>query len=288
MTDHIKKMLADAYRHLGITDKKENDCLVKAAVNYLINDREHYIEIAEAGRPEYLTSSMQGVICNLVPLARSVITEKAKTYREVFTTTLYLVVTTEKADYVHANIKEKLYDDPVENTHTYPFYRYTQLSELMDSLKPLPPEQIVPIATPRDWESFRMAFAVYARFCKDHPINFIPQRAEQAMEYIRYIPEETFTVDNRKVTGKAIPLVYTQFFQKPLQQDRRISIYQRLYLLLTDGAPCYMLQTVRSCLYFREVPIGDGGSLFEDTGEQVEITYAFVELEDVQPPMSPY
>ncbi len=25
MTDHIQKMLTDAYRHLGITDTKEND-----------------------------------------------------------------------------------------------------------------------------------------------------------------------------------------------------------------------------------------------------------------------
>lgn len=288
MTEPIEKMLADAYRYLGITDKKENDRLVEAAVNYLSNDREHYIEIAEADQPEYLFSSKQGVICNMVPLARSVITDKAKTYREIFTATLYLVVTTEKADYVYAYTKEKLYDDPAENTHTHPFYRYTQLSEQIDSLKPLPPEQIVPIATPRDWEIFRMAFAVYARFCKDYHINFIPQHAEQTMEYIRYTPEETFTVDNRKVTGKAIPLVYTQFFQKPLQQDRRISIYQRLYLLLTDGAPRYMLQTNRSCLYFQDVPLGDGGSLFKDTGEQAEITYVFVELEDVQPPMSPY
>ena len=288
MTDHIKKMLADAYRHLGITDKKENDRLVKAAVHYLINDREHYIEIAEADRPEYLVSSEQGVICNIVPLARSVITNKAKTYHEVFTVTLYLVVTAEKANYVHAFTKEKLYDDPAENTHTHPFYRYTQLSELIDSLKPLPPEQIVPIATPRDWEIFRMAFAAYAKFCGSYHINFIPQRAEQTMGLIRYTPEETFTIDNRKVTGKAIPLVYTQFFQNPLQQDGRISIDQRLYLLLTDGAPRYMLQTTRTCLYFQEIPLGDGGSLFKDTGEQTEITYAFVELENVQPPMSPY
>lgn len=288
MTDHIKKMLADAYRHLGITDKKENDRLVKAAVNYLINDREHYIEIAEADRPEYLISSNQGVICNIVPLARSVSTAKAKTCREVFTTTLYLVVTPETADYVHAYTKEKLYDDPAENTHTHPFYRYTKLSQLIDSLKPLPPEQIAPIATPRDWEIFRMAFAVYARFCKDYHINFIPQRTEQTMELIRYTPEETFTIDNRKVTGRAIPLVYTQFFQEPQQQDSRISVDQRLYLLLTDGAPRYMLQTNRTCLYFQEVPPGDGGSFLKDTDEPTEITYAFVELEDVRHPMSPY
>ena len=288
MTDLIKKMLAEAYRHLGIADKKENDRLVEAAVHYLTNDREHYIEIAEPDRPEYLTSSEQGVICNIVPLARSVITDKAKTYREVFTTTLYLVVTTETADYVHAYTKEKFYDDPAKNTHTHSFYRYTKLSQLTDSLKPLPPEQIIPIATPRDWEIFRMAFAAYAKFCGSYHINFIPQRAEQAMEHICYTPEETFTVDNREVTGKAIPLVYTQYFQQPLQQDRRISIDQRLYLLLTDGAPRYMLQTSRTCLYLQEVPPGDGSSLFEDTGEQTEITYGFVELEDVRLPMSPY
>lgn len=288
MTDHIQKMLADAYRHLGITDKKENDRLVEAAVSYLTNDREHYIEIAEADRPEYLTSSNQGVICSIVPLARSVNTAKAKTYREVLTATLYLVVTPETADYVHAYTKEKLYGDPAENTHTHPFYRYTRLSELIDGLKPLPPEQIEPIATPRDWEIFRMAFAVYARFCKDYHINFIPQRTEQTMELMRYTPEETFTVDNRKVTGKAIPLVYTQFFRKPLQEDRRIRIDQRLYLLLTDGAPRYMLQTSRTCLYLQDAPPGDGSSLFEDTGEQTEITYGFVELEDVRLPMSPY
>lgn len=288
MTDHIQNMLADAYRYLGITDKKENGRLVEAAVHYLTNDREHYIEIAEADWPEYLVSSNQGVICHMVPLARSVTADNSRSYREVFTSILYLVVTPETSDYVHAYIKQKLYDDPAENTHTYPFYRYTTLSKLVDRLIPLPPERIVPIATPRDWEIFRMVFAVYARFCKDYPLNFIPQRTEQTMECISYTPEETFTVDNREITGKAIPLVYTQLFQNPLQQDRRISIYQRLYLLLTDDAPRYMLQTIRTSLYFREVPTEDGGSLFKDTGEQAEIINTFVELEDVPPPMRPY
>jgi len=288
MTDHIKEMLADAYRHLGVTKPKENDRLVKAAVNYLLNDREHYMEIAEEDQPEYLISSKQGIICKTVPLARSVITDETSTYREVFTATLYLVVTTGKADYVHAYTRDKLYDDPAKNTHTHPFYRYTRLSERIDSLTPMLPEQIVPIATLQDWEIFRMAFAVYAKFCKGFHINFIPQQTEQAMGYIRYAPDETFTVDNRKVSGKAIPLVYTQFIQKPLQQDRRISVYQRLYLLLADGVPRYMLQTNRICLYVQEIPLGDVGSMFKDTGEHVEITYTFVELEDIQHPMSPY
>jgi len=198
MTDHIKEMLADAYRHLGVTKPKENDRLVKAAVNYLLNDREHYMEIAEEDQPEYLISSKQGIICKTVPLARSVITDETSTYREVFTATLYLVVTTGKADYVHAYTRDKLYDDPAKNTHTHPFYRYTRLSERIDSLTPMLPEQIVPIATLQDWEIFRMAFAVYAKFCKGFHINFIPQQTEQAMGYIRYAPDETFTV----ITGR--------------------------------------------------------------------------------------
>lgn len=48
----IKKLLTDAYRQLGVTDKKENARLVKAAVDYLDKDREHYIELAEADQPD--------------------------------------------------------------------------------------------------------------------------------------------------------------------------------------------------------------------------------------------
>lgn len=288
MTDQIRKMLADAYHHLGICDQKENDRLVEASIHYLSKDREHYIEIAEEEQPEYLATHDQGVICKLIPLARSVVTDRTRVYREVFTATLYLAVTEKRADYVHAYTKDKLYKDPKRNSHTYPFYRYTQLSKLANDLKPLPPEQIEPIATPRSWQIFCMAFAAYVKFCKDRHINFIPLHAEQVMEQVRHAPNETFTIDNATYSGKAIPLVYSRFFANPIQRDGHTHIWQKLYLLISAGTPRYMLQTIRNDMPFQSASAQDDDALSTDTGKQTQSTYAFVELEDVPPPMNPY
>lgn len=281
--------LADAYYALGIPKVKDIDLRVREAQAYLKNDREHYIEAAEPEVPEYRISISHGVICKLIPLAQKITTEQQEDHILQNVTVLSLMVTETETRYVLSNTRNRLFDDPAECGYSYPIYRYCPLENIPKDLQVLPPQEIRPAATPMDWEIFGMIFTAMAHFSGDLAINYIPHKTERAMLTVQHAPMQEITLNGQTVSCKLIPLAGDCSLWEEMREDHRYSYTKELCLMLSDGAPQYVLRIHHAYYYFRKVISDDvpGGCSYEPTGEKQEITYHTVTLQDIRDDLNP-
>lgn len=108
----VKPTLEKAYRHLGISHPRRLEVWTQVAMEYMLQDREHYIEVGEIDTPEYLITTKHGVICKLIPLAKEVIRDQKKDHVREHTAILSLMVQMEEVRYVCAYSYSKLYSEP--------------------------------------------------------------------------------------------------------------------------------------------------------------------------------
>ena len=285
----IRTMLADAYSHLGIRSVRQIEEHIQQALNYLSRDRERYIEAVEPDFPEHQITERFGVICKLIPVAQEITRNREESRIWERTAVLFLMVTESSVRYVHTDSYAWLYENPKQNTYSFPVYRYTELEDIRKTLRPSPPDEIQPAATGREWEIYAMIFTAYDKFCTDRPVNSIPQRTERTMLALAHIKPETLAVDGRNVTGRLIPLA-EGFPREEQRKDHRYSRTDELCLLVTEKTQRYLLKSRHTCRYFRrdifaDVPEGCG---YEPTDKRTEITYSFTRLEDVRQIMFPH
>ena len=289
MEKKIKEMLVTAYLHIGVRDPKDLIDRVNAALDYLKKDRERYIEVAEPELPEHLITIKHGVICKLAPLGCLILNSKEKDHIHKHTAVLALMVADEQVRYVIYHTSAKLYDDPMKNNYSYPIYRYTRLKELEEPFRMIYPWQITPVATPMEREIYGMVFVAIAKFSKDLSLNYIPHKTERAMMAVDCILPTELTVDGRKVTGKLIPIAESRVPEEQQREDHFYKGIKELCLLVTDGAPEYVLKTKHYYDYFRMVVDASviGGIMYEHVDEKMEITYKAVKLEDIHDQLRP-
>lgn len=289
MTAKISHMLMEAYAQLGILQVKDMESRAKEAVRYLLQDREHYIEVGEPDTPEYLISTPQGVICHMVPLARKVIREQREHCVKEQTYVLSLMATENTVRYVSSLFLATLYPDAADNTFRFPIYRYVQLADFPKDLEVLPPRQIRPIATTPQREALGMVFMAIAKFSKNLDINMIPHKTERALLAAEHAPKTQLTIDGRSLCGKLIPLATENSLWDEMREDHRYSYSRKLCILLTEENPRYVLKTHHIYNYFRKIIYDDepGGCAYEPTEQKQESTYQYVCLEDVPQTLHP-
>lgn len=284
----ISDMLIEGYYRLGIKNVRQLDRRVRDALDYLARDRERYIEVAEPDIPESRVTIDNGLICKLIPMARMVTRKREgeRTRRE--TCILSLLVAENVLRYVYTSFFELRYDDPEQNSYSYPMHRYTELEDFQPGLRTFPAQRIRPVSTPREWKVFAAMFAAFDRLCWERPINWIPHKTERAMFAAGYIKPETVDVEGTAVTGKVIVLAEGEPLAQ-LQPDHRRSLRDTLCLLITEEDIRYLVKTHCHYNYFRKVILDDapGGCIYEPAGEKQETTYRFTTLEDIRKDMRP-
>lgn len=287
--NRIASMLTEAYHQLGVNNVWELDKRTNEALAYLRKDREHYIEVAEADTPEYRVSTNNGVICNLIPLAREIHREQEKNHIRENTLILLLMISDAGNRYVYSHSVAKQYADASQNSYTYPIYRFVNLEDIRKTLQICAPQEIRPVATELDWEAYGMMFTAFAHLEHGNNINNIPHKTERAMQAYTYTLPQILTISGRSYGGKLVPLAWEQTLWNELREDHQYSCRKELCLLITPEKPYYVMATHHIYKYFRKeiydnVP---GGCSYEPTEEKQETTYTFINLSDLPRHMSP-
>ena len=288
MNSVINRMLEEAYSRLHAPNQRQ---FCREAVEYLLTDRDHYIQLANPDTPEYEITVRMGMICRMVPLAIRLSEESHKNAVCHKSEVVHLVVTPDKAEYAIETASRWEYTDPEkEDSYRYPVYRRTSLEDLGKGFMPLLPQQITPCATKRRREIFGMMFMAIAKFSGKYHINTIPARTEQAMFYSLLAPDTQLSVDGKAYTGKWIPLAKENSLYETYREDHRYSWRRELGLMITPLTQFYVLKTHHVYRYFRKIIYDKdipGACSYEDTGEKQESTYEKVELDQVQGDMYP-
>lgn len=282
-------MLAEAYRKLGIRSVSEIDARIKTALDYLSQDREHYIEVVDADTPDYLITTRNGVICKLIPLAREVITDKEEDHTRQCISVFSLMIAEHSMRYVYSWSYAKIYPDPTRNTCTHPIYHFAKLADIHKDLRVSAPCEIRPIATPRDWDIYRKMFAVFAHLNRSQPLNSIPHKTERAVLASTLAIPESITVDGKAMHGKLIPLAREESMFGQIRKDHQYSYIKELHLFVTETDLHYLIKTRHIYDYFRVIKNGDdpGNDAYVSTKQEQETTYAIVTLADIPKNMHP-
>lgn len=288
MKININRMMEEAYSRLHAPNVRS---FSRQAMEYLLVDREHYIQLGDPDTPEYQISLHLGVICHLVPLALRLSKETHKDALCHKSEILHLVLTGDKAEYAIETSSRWEYTDPEkEESYRYPIYRRTTLEDLGEGFEPMPPEQIAPVATRRRREIFGMIFMAIAKYSEKLHINAIPAKTERAMFYSYFAPDTTITLEGESVTGKWIPLAKENSLYETYREDHRYSWCRELGLLITPLTQFYVMQTHHVYRYFRKIIYDKdipGACSYEDTGEKQEKTYEKVALDQIQGELFP-
>lgn len=289
MTKQIVAMLTQAYARLGITDTSQIQPWVRQALHYFNDDRERYIEVVEPDVPEYLITVNHGVICKLIPLARSVTTEQDEKYTKQNTTVFALMVSEDEIRYVWRCHTDYLAANPADNSYRFPIYRYATLDEIKGDLHVLPPYQITPVATPHQLEIYKMIFLAMAKFCGHMSINHIPHKTERAMLAIGYSMAQAVTVSHQPLQGKLVTLATGKNAKTQIRKDHRYTCTKDLCLFVMEQRAYYLLKTWHQYHYFRKIVFSDtpGDCAYEPTEDKQEICYEIVKLEDLDTDFSP-
>ena len=287
--NRILGMLHAAYTRLGVSESDSIQGKITEALNYLIADREHYIEVADSDTPEYLITTQNGVICRMVPLAQHIIRDQLEDHVREHSAIFSLMVTENGARFIYSYCYATLHDDPTKNTYSHPVYQHAQLSDIRDTLQVAPPQQIRPIATPQQWEAYAMMFTAFAQLDKTESINNIPRRTERAALWAAHAPSQEWTIGNKSYTGKLVPLGQEKSMWDTYREDHRYSYRKELCLLITPEGPRYVLKTLHVHNYFKKTILGDepGAVSYEDTHQKQETTYEFVTLSELSEDMYP-
>lgn len=275
----IQTMLTAAYRHLGLEDPQQQ---VREAVDYLSRDREHYIEVAEREVPEYSITENHGLLCRMVPLTREITRKQEKDHIRERCTVFSLMVAGEEVRYVSAYTCAELYANRENNTYRYPYYRYEDLADIPRHLPPLPPQEIRPVATELERESYALVRRAFDWFCRDRSSHAALHKTERAMLAAGRAWEKEITVEGLPVTGKLVLLASGDLHE----QQRRDHVYGRmdeLYLLITREEARYLLKSRHFYRYFRMRIFDDvpGGWFCQPSAEKQELTYTPVTPEEI-------
>jgi hypothetical protein len=278
-------MLTEAYHQLGVNSVRELDARAREAWEYLCKDREHYNEVVDADTPEYCITANDGVICKLIPLAREIIQDQEKDHLREHTAIFSLMVSDSGNRFVYSYCYAKLYQEPSQNSYSYPVYRYAELKDIRKGLRIFPPQEIRPAATELEWESYCMMFAAFAQLDRSQTINTIPHKTERAMQAYAYALPQELTITGRSYLGKLVPLAWEESMWEQMREDHRYSYRKELCLLVTPEKPYYVLKTCHIYRYFRADISGDRAC--KPAHEKQETTYAFVKLSDLSQDMHP-
>lgn len=283
MEQRIHMMLRRAYRRLGIRET-EMSTWIRRAKEYLQQDREHYVEMTDEEEPDYQNTLESGQICRMVPLGRQVIRDQGKDCDQEYTMVLSLMVTEDTVRYIGGYTMDKLFRDPRENQYGYPIYCETALESIKKTMQPLPPQEIRPLATPRDWEIYGMVFMGIARFARQYSLNFIPHKTERAVRMLTHILETELTVGDDTLRGKLLPLARDRYEAQEYGKDYSHSSRRELCLLVTSERQMYLLKTYHTYQYFKKVELMDKPGTFVDVPQEDKqtITYAYTTLEQIR------
>lgn len=286
----IEFMLRQAYCRLGVQKADEQDVRIQAAMEYLSCDREHYIELVEQDTPEHYIDERNGVVCKLIPLAQLITEKREEDHLCRRVRVLSVMVAPEEVRCVYADSYDRLYENPADNTYTYPVYNYAELEGISDDLQICDPQTIRPVATERQREIYGSIFAVFERLCRKYSqANTAFHKTERAMLAAeRSLPAE-FAVGGDSVSGKGILLATENAPYEELREDHNYKCYRSLHLLITETKLQYLMQTQHQYHYFRKEILGDepGACIYEPTEEKCEITGEFVTLEEIPQDMCP-
>lgn len=279
----VTAMLIEAYWKLGCSSVTEIDARIKAALDYLEQDREHYIEIAGSDTPDYFITTRNGVICKMVPLAREIITDEEEDHIRQHTSIFSLMIADSTIRYVYSYSYTKTYADPAQNTSSHPIYHFAELTDIRKNLHVYAPCEIRPIATAWDWEIYGMMFAVFARLNRSQSLNSIPHKTERAASAVAPAIPESITVNGKAMRGKLVPLAWDESMRSQMRKDHQYSCSKELHLFITETDLHYLLKIRHVYDYFRVIKTGDdpGDCIYEPTDQKQETTYAIVTLADI-------
>ena len=285
----IVSLLKDAYSRLGVNDPRELETRINEAFVYLRTDREHYIEVADEDVPEYRITTLNGVVCKMVPLAREIIRDQEKDHIREHTAIFSLMLSDTGNDFVISYCYARLYTDPAKNEYSCPVYRYAEPKGVQRRFRVCSPQEIRPIATDLEWEAYTMMFAAFARINQNLSINTIPHKTELAMHAYTHTVAQQLKIAGKRYSGKLVPLAWERSMWEDIRADHRYSYRKELCLLITGEKPYYVLKTNHIYRYFRKEVYDDapGACSYEPTEEKQETTYEFVALADTSKNMSP-
>lgn len=282
-------MLAEAYGKLGILQESKLDEYIKAAKAYLEHDRERYIELADNGTPDYLVTVKHGRICKLIPLAQRTETKKEAGHVRENRTVLSLMLEEGGFCYIYENAYAKLYKNRERNEYSFPRCSHADIKSIEKGLVAKPAQEIRPLTTALEWESYCMAFAAYIKLCKKQHINTIPHKTERAMYAALHVQEEELLIGNEKWKGRPVPLARTRADREIPRRDHNYSASQTLLLLIADKYPLFVLRTLHRYSYFQKVIVDDvpGGVRYEPTQEKQQVENQVIVWEEIPEDMYP-
>ena len=278
----VSIQLSAAYAALGIADPAVRQDMVRSAIDYLGTDREHYIVVSEFCDPEDIDDE-QGIICRIVPLAQRTTTNQNKSYSSITTSTLCLMVTDNRCNFVIRTEKKYNHKKPRYESFSYPVYYRVGLSELSDDLQCLPPEQLIPPATAQEREVFGMLLMGIAKVACTRQISQLCLKAEQLMEELKHVPDTEITIEKQRLRGRQLVLASELDINVRHEKNRRHSYQRALLLFVTKDSENYVLMTQDICEYYKE-----------DTEETVylepyrtrrKVTYCYTDPSDIDFPL---
>lgn len=136
-------------------------------------------------------------------------------------------------------------------------------------------------------EIYPMILAAMKKFGTQLYEEAVAHKAERAMLAVAHVEVDTVTVDGQPVTGKRLLLADQKYVYSQMREDHRYNEKKRLYLLIGDGSPRYLLRTDRIYEYFEKVIFDDvpGGCAYRPTEEKLETVWSFTCLEDIREEM---
>ena len=289
MDEKIIQMLQKAYAHLGVTDEARQTSLIRRATHYLSRDRERYIELGDADTPEYCISVDKGIICHMVPLAMRLCKEPHENKTRHECRIFYLAVTENQVEYVLETSARYTNAEGKEEGLRFPLHRRADPANLEEGFSPMAPNYIVPVASHRQRNIFRMVFLAIAKFSANHHINTIPRKTERAVFTIPFLDKRTISLADEAVTGSWLPLAQQGAAFEEYRADHSYSYHRELGLLITENTQFYVMKTTHIYRYFRKIIYDDtpGACSYEPTEEKQETTYEKVELDQIRGELSP-
>ncbi len=281
----IEKMLSDAYAALGVEDKKQQERYIKEAQDYLLKDREHYIEPANEDVPEYRITVNYGKICKLVTLAQRIERDSYAEYVRESKVVLSLMIGENARAYVYAYTYADLYDDPEKNQYGNPVYRYANLQELIKDLKVASAQDIRPVVTPFEWDCYCVIFTAFMKLCRSLVENAIPHKTELAMILLEHAKSETICLDGENINCKLLPLAHSVSGAETMHADHRYSFQEKLCLLIMGEQIGYALCVTHTYQYFTK--IGGKNGYFRDTEQKQQTEYKCITWDEIPEDMQP-
>ena len=240
MTKTIRSMLRKAYRYFGVNEATEVNRRVKDALEYMEQDREHYIELVDVDEPDRETSIKMGVVCKLIPIAQESILNCTDHSTVLYTRTLMLRVLKTDVQYVLCYETGRSSQDSEVSIDGFPIYQAASLEQMKKEMDVILPRQVQPVPNAQQWNNYCHIFEAYTRLLCKMPLNFTPHNTERAFWDLDHSKPVTITADGHSYTGKLVELAKGAHIRRRTDEGLRVFTETYICYMDTTEGPRYL------------------------------------------------